>query len=231
LRRLQELFLIEAARHNALPLDDRRAERFDPDRAGRPQLIKGNTQLLYGGMGRLSESSVVSIKNKSHAVTSQVIIPEGGATGTIIAQGGKFGGWTVYLTTDGRPAYCYNLFGLELFKVHGAEAVEAGEHQVRVEFDYDGGGVGKGGSVTVYVDGESVGTGRVDATVPGVFSADETTDIGTDTATGVTDDLEHDNVTFTGTVKWVQIDLGDAAEDFDHLITAEERFRIAMARQ
>jgi len=231
LRRLQELFLIEAARHNALPLDDRRAERFDPDRAGRPQLIKGNTQLLYGGMGRLSESSVVNIKNKSHAVTSQVIVPEGGGVGTIIAQGGKFGGWTVYLTTDGRPAYCYNLFGLEKFKVHGAEAVEAGEHQIRVEFDYDGGGVGKGGSVALYVDGEAAGSGRVDATVPGVFSADETADIGTDTATGVTDDLDRDTVAFTGTVQWVQIDLGDAAEDFDHLVTAEERFRIAMARQ
>ncbi len=182
-------------------------------------------------MGRLSENSVVNIKNKSHAVTSQVTVPEGGASGTIIAQGGKFGGWTVYLTTDGHPAYCYNLFGLEQFKVQGSEPVQAGEHQIRIEFDYDGGGVGKGGSVTMYVDGESAGSGRVDATVPGVFSADETTDIGTDTATGVTDDLDNDDVTFTGTVKWVQIDLGDAAEDFDHLVTAEERFRIAMARQ
>jgi arylsulfatase len=185
LRRLQELFLVEAARHNALPLDDRRAERFDPDRAGRPQLIKGRTQILYGGMGRLSESSVVNVKNKSHAVTGQVVVPDGGGSGTVIAQGGKFGGWTMYLTTDGRPAYCYNLFGLERFKVVGDESVPDGEHQIRVEFDYDGGGVGKGGTATLYVDGESVGSGRVGATVPGVFSADETTDLGTDTATGV----------------------------------------------
>jgi arylsulfatase A-like enzyme len=231
LRRLQGLFLTEAARHNALPLDDRRSERFDPDRAGRPQLIRGNTQLLYGGMGRLSENSVVSIKNKSHAITSQVIIPADGASGTIIAQGGKFGGWTVYLTTDGRPAYCYNLLGLELFKVVGTDPVPEGERQIRVEFDYDGGGPGKGGTAQLYVDGELVATGRVDATVPGVFSADETTDVGTDAATGVTDDLDRSTVGFTGDVQWVQIDLGDAAEDADHVLSPEERLRIAMSRQ
>jgi len=231
LRRLQELFLVEAARHNALPLDDRRAERFDPDRAGRPQLIKGRSQILYGGMGRLSESSVVNIKNKSHAVTSQVVVPAGGGSGTIIAQGGKFGGWTVYLTTDGRPAYCYNLFGLERFKVIGDERVPEGEHQVRIEFDYDGGGPGRGGTATLYVDGETFGSTRVDATVPGAFSADETTDLGTDTATGVTDDLDHATTKFQGDVLWVQIDLGDAATDFDHMVTPEERYRIAMSRQ
>ncbi len=192
------MFLTEAARHNALPLDDRRAERFDPDRAGRPQLIKGRTQLLYGGMSRLSESSVVSVKNKSHAVSCQIVVGEDGDSGTLIAQGGKFGGWTVYLTTDGRPAYCYNLFGLQKFKVSGDEAVAEGERQVRMKFDYDGDGVGKG---------------------------------GTDAATGVTDDLDKSTSTFTGEVKWVQIDLGDAAEDFDHMVTADERYRIAMSRQ
>ena len=231
LRRLQELFLVEAARHNALPLDDRRAQRFDPDRAGRPQLIKGRSQILYGGMGRLSENSVVNVKNKSHAVTGQIMVPAGGGSGTIIAQGGKFGGWTVYLTTDGRPAYCYNLFGLDLFKAVGNDPVPGGEHQIRLEFDYDGGGPGRGGTATLYVDGESVASARVDATVPGVFSADETTDLGTDTATGVTDDLDHSTTTFTGDVLWVQMDLGDAAQDFDHMVTPEERYRIAMSRQ
>ena len=83
----------------------------------------------------------------------------------------------------------------------------------------------------MYLDGSQVASGRVDNTVPGVFSADETTDVGTDTATGVTDDLDKSNVDFTGEVNWVQIDLGDAAHDFDHLITADERYRIAMARQ
>jgi arylsulfatase len=231
LQRLQQLFLAEAAKHNALPLDDRRVERFDPDRAGRPQLIKGKSQVLFGSMGRLTESSVVNVKNKSHAVSGLIRVPEGGASGTIISQGGRFGGWTIYLTTDGRPAYCYNLFGLQLFKVVGENPVAPGEHQVRVEFDYDGGGPGKGGTAHLYVDGEEVASGRVDNTCPGVFSADETTDVGTDTATGVTDDLDKTTVGFTGRIHWVQIDLAGAAEDEDHFLTAEERYRIAMARQ
>ena len=226
---LQRLFMIEATRYNVLPLDDRRAERFNPDLAGRPTLIRGNSQLLFGGMGRLSESSVVNIKNKSHAVTAQIEVPEGGGEGVLIAQGGAFGGWSVYLL-GGKPAYCYNLFGLQRFKVVGDAAVPAGEHQVRVEFTYDGGGLGKGGTTQLYLDGKQIGEGRVEATVPMVFSADETTDLGSDSATPVTDDLTGDG-RFDGRIKWVQIDLGDDAQDADHLISPEERLRIAMARQ
>ena len=148
----------------------------------------------------------------------------------IVAQGGAFGGFALY-AKDGRPAYCYNLFGLQRFKVYGDDAIPAGEHQVRMEFTYDGGGLGKGGSVALYVDGTAVGEGRVDATVPMLFSADETTDVGSDTATPVSDDYTQRDSEFTGTVSWVQIDIDDAAEDLDHLITAEERLRIAMARQ
>jgi hypothetical protein len=138
-------------------------ERFNPDMAGRPQLIRGNRQLLFAGMGRLSENSVVNIKNKSHAVTAQVVVPDGGASGVIVAQGGAFGGWSRY-ANDGRPAYCYNLFGLQRFKVYGEEPIPAGEHQVRMEFAYDGGGLAKGGDVTLFVDGAKVGQGRVAAT-------------------------------------------------------------------
>jgi arylsulfatase len=230
LAKLQRQFLIEAGKYNVLPLDDRRVERFNSDLAGRPQLIRGNTQVLFGGMGRLSENSILVVKNKSHSVTADVVIPEGGATGTIVAQGGAFGGWSLYMT-DGRPAYCYNLFGLKQFKVYGTDLVGTGEHQVRVEFTYDGGGLGKGGTATLFVDGAKVGEGRVDATVPMAFSADETTDVGDDTATPVTDDLEEGKAGFTGRVRWVQIDLGDDARDADHLISPEERYRVAMARQ
>ena len=230
LAHLQRLFLIEAGKYNVLPLDDRRFERFNADQAGRPQLIKGNTQILFGGMGRLSENSVVVMKNKSFAITAEVAVPEGGAHGTIIAQGGAFGGLSLY-AHEGRPAFCYNFFGLQQFKIYGEDPIPGGEHQVRVEFTYDGGGVGKGGNVQLYVDGSQVGEGRVDATVPMLFSADETTDVGTDSATPVTSDLGPKEVHFTGKVKWVQIDLGEDAEDSDHLITAEERFRVAMARQ
>ena len=230
LAELQRLFLIEAGKYNVLPLDDRRFERFNPDLAGRPELVKGNTQLLFGSMGRLSENSIVVVKNKSHAVTAEIVVADEGAEGTIIAQGGAFGGWTLY-AHEGKPAYCYNLFGLQQFKVHGEAPMPAGEHQVRVEFAYDGGGLGKGGTATLYLDGDKVGEGRVEATVPMAFSADETTDIGSDTATPVTDDLQEGKTQFTGRVRWVQIDLGDDAEDADHLISPEERYRIAMARQ
>ncbi len=205
-------------------------ERFNSDLAGRPELIRGHRQLLFGGMGRLTENSVVVIKNKSHAVTAEIVVPEGGANGVIVAQGGAFGGWSLYLT-DGRPAYCYNLFGLQQFKVYGDEPVPAGEHQVRMEFGYDGGGLGKGGDVTLFVDGEKAGQGRVDATQAMIFSADETTDVGSDSATAVSDDYGPKDSAFTGRVRWVGIDLAEAAEDLDHLITPEERLRIAMARQ
>ena len=168
-----------------LPLDDRRAERFNPDLAGRPQLVQGNRQLLFGGMKRLTENSIVVTKNKSYAVTAEIVVPEDGAKGVIVAQGGAFGGWSLY-AKDGKPAYCYNLFGLQRFKVYGEEPLSPGEHQVRLEFAYDGGGLGKGGTATLYVDGNKVGEGRVDATVPMLFSADETLDLGSDSATPVT---------------------------------------------
>ena len=165
LEELKRLFLIEAVKYDVLPLDDRRAERFNSDLAGRPVLIKGNSQLLFSGMGRLSENSVVNIKNKSHAVTADVVIPDGGASGVLIAQGGAFGGWALYLN-EGRPKYCYSLFGLKRYYAEAETAVEPGSHQVRMEFTYDGGGIGKGGSVSLYVDGKQVGDGRVDAHGP-----------------------------------------------------------------
>jgi arylsulfatase len=230
LRDLQRLFLIEAAKYGVLPLDDRRFERFDPDLAGRPQLIRGSSQLLFGGMGRLSENSVVNVKNKSHAVTAQVVVPAAGMGGVIVAQGGAFGGWALYVH-EGRPAYCYNLFGLQRFTIYGDAPLTEGEHQIRMEFAYDGGGVGKGGTATLLVDGAPVAEGRVEATVPMVFSADETTDVGGDSATPVSDDYGARDSAFTGRIEWVQIDIDAAAADADHLIRPEERLRIAMARQ
>jgi arylsulfatase len=229
LHRLQQLFLLEASKYNVFPLDDRRIERFNPELAGRPTLIRGNSQILFGKMGRLTESSVVNIKNKSHAITAELVVPEGGANGVIIAQGGAYGGWAVY-AKDGRPSYCYNLLGLRRFKVYGDTEIPAGEHQVRVEFAYDGGGLGKGGTVTLYLDGKPVGEGRVDGTQPLIFSGDETTDLGSDTATPVSDDYNPQNSAFTGRIRWVQIDLGEDAEDADHLISPEELLRVAMSR-
>jgi arylsulfatase A-like enzyme len=230
LRELQRLFLIEAARYNVLPLDDRRVERFNADLAGRPQLIRGNSQLLFGGMGRLTENSILSLKNKSFAVSAEIVVPEEEARGVLIAQGGEFGGWVLYVK-DGRPAYCYNFFGMQRFKILGDSPIPAGEHQVRLEFAYEGGGVGKGGQATLYLDGRKAGEGRVAATEPMIFSADETTDVGRDGATPVSDDYGPRDSAFNGQVRWVQIDLGPDAENHDHLIAPEDRLRLAMMRQ
>src|SRR4029079_16653358 len=152
---LQRLWLIEATRYNVLPMDDRVAERMDPDRAGRPVLIKGNTQILFGGMGRLSENSVVNIKNKSHAVTAEIDVPDAGAEGVIIAQGGNIGGWSLY-AKGGKLKYCYNLLGLQHFYVESKGPLPTGTHQVRMEFTYAGGGLGKGGTAALFVDGKKV---------------------------------------------------------------------------
>jgi arylsulfatase len=230
LHELQRLFLIEAVKYGVLPLDDRRVERLNPEIAGRPVLIKGNRQLLFGGMGRLTEATVVNIKNKSHAVTAQLTIPASGGEGVVVAQGGSFGGWSLYLK-DGRPVYCYNLLGLERMKVSGGEPIGAGEHQVRMEFTYDGGGLGKGGVVSLYLDGSKVGEGRLERTQPFLFSMDETTDIGRDSATPVSDDHGAGDSAFTGRIEWVEIDVDAAAAAVDHLVGPEERLRIAMARQ
>jgi arylsulfatase len=229
LAELQRLFLVEATKYNVLPLDDRTAERFIPEIAGRPTLIQGERQLLFGGMGRLSESSVVSIKNKSHAVTAEIEVPDGGAQGVIIAQGGSIGGWSLYLK-DGKPRYCYNLLGIQRFYVDSDTEVPAGTHQVRVEFAYDGPGLGKGGGVTLYLDGDKVGEGKVAATAAMIFSADDTCDVGRENGALVADDYPVPN-TFTGEVNWVEIDVGQAAEDADHRIDPDELFRVAMARQ
>jgi arylsulfatase A-like enzyme len=229
LAELQRLFLIEAAKYNVLPLDDRGIERALAEVAGRPTLVQGDRQLLYGGMGRLSENSVVSIKNKSHAVTAEIEVPEGGAQGVIVAQGGSIGGWSLYLL-NGKPRYCYNLLGVQRFYVDGDKKVPAGTHQVRMEFAYDSPGLGKGGDVTLYLDGVKVGEGKVEGTAPMIFSADDTCDVGEENGALVAEDYPVSNA-FTGEVNWVEIDVGKAAEDADHQIDPDEIVRVAMARQ
>jgi arylsulfatase len=226
---LQRLFLIEATKYNVLPLDDRIGERILSEVAGRPTLVRGDRQLLFGGMGRLSEHSVVSIKNKSHAVTAEIEVPEEGAEGVVIAQGGSVGGWSLYLK-NGKPRYCYNLLGIERFYVDSDSEVPAGTHQVRMEFDYAGPGLGKGGTVTLYLDGVRIGEGQVTATAAMVFSADDTCDVGIEHGALVADDYPDPNA-FTGEVNWVEIDVAAAAAAEDHLVDADELVRVAMARQ
>src|SRR4029079_15614549 len=128
LAELQQLWLEEARKHNVLPLDDRRIERFNAELVARPELVKGASQLLFGGMGRLTEASLLNVKNKSHAVTAEIDVSQSGAQGVIIAQGGTFAGWSLYVK-DGTPRYCYNLLGLQRFVVDSDARIPAGTHQ------------------------------------------------------------------------------------------------------
>lgn len=196
--------------------------------AGRPQLIKGNSQLLFGGMSRLTEGSLVVTHNKSYSLTAEVEVPESGANGVIVALGGSVGGWSLY-AHEGKLKHCYNFFGIHRYLTEGQQPIASGKHQVRMEFKYDAGGLAKGGDVALFVDGKKDGEGRVEMTVPMLFSADETCDVGKETGSAVSDDYGPAHNEFSGAVNWVQIDL--EKDDHDHLISPEERFRIAMAVQ
>ena len=229
LRELQRLWLIEAARYNVLPIDDRRAERFNSDLAGRPVLIRGKTQLLFSGMGRLTENCVLNLKNKSHSITAGIVVPEDGAKGVIVAQGGNIGGWSLY-AKDGRLKYCYNLGGVQQFYVEGESRIPAGEHQVRMEFNYAGGGLGKGGKVKLYTDGKQVGEGDIPATLAMLYSVDEGCDVGEDSGAPVSPDYGPRGNGFNGRIKGVQLDIS-GAESVDHLVKPEDAIRIALAQQ
>src|SRR5271165_5403669 len=227
LHELQRLWLIEACKYNVLPLDDRMMERMNPDLAGRPVLVRGKTQLLFQGMGRLSENCVLNIKNKSHSVTAEIVVPEKGAEGVIISQGANIGGWSLY-AKDGKLKYCYNWGGFKNFMVEGS-TLPPGEHQVRMEFVYAGGGLGKGGKVTLYTDGKLVGEGTVGATLAMVFSADDGCDVGEDSGAAVSPDYGPVGNAFNGVVKGVLLSIAD--DKGEHMVSPEDAVRLVMARQ
>ncbi len=227
---LQRLFELEAMKYNVFPLDDRRAERANSDLAGRPTVVHGSAQLLFPGMRRLSENTVINTKNKSHSVTADIEVPASGAKGVIAAQGGNMGGWSLY-AHEGKLKYWYNFVGILHFEVTATSPLPTGPHQVRMEFEYDGGGMGKGGTVTLYADGKQIGQGRIARTQALFFSMDETTDVGCDVGEPVSPDYGPRDNAFNGKVKWVQIDIDAAAKNVDHMIADEQRFRVAMARQ
>ena len=226
LHELQRLWLIEAVKYNVVPLDDRFAARALPEMSGRPTLVKGRKQLLLSGMGRLTENSVLSMKNTSFSITAEVQVPEGGAEGVIVAQGGVTGGLSLYVK-DGKPKYCYNFFGLDRYYAEGTASLPAGTHQVRMEFQYDGGGIGQGGTASLFVDGVPNGSGRIDRTEAFLFSSDETCDVGNEYGSHVT--YDYDTVKFTGEVNWVELELG--LDNHSHLIKPEDRIKLAMALQ
>ncbi|MGB7982319.1 MAG: arylsulfatase [Candidatus Nanopelagicales bacterium] len=225
---LQRLWLIEAVKYNVLPIDDRRFERLNATISGRPQLVSGNTQVLFPGMKRLSENSVLDIKNRSFTVTAVLKSHSGPDTsGVIVAQGGSFGGWALYIK-EGRAKFVYNVLGLHEYTVAADRPIAATERQIQMRFDYDGGGLAKGGTVSLSYDGAQVGQGRVDMTQPLVFSADETTDLGDDYGTPVSADYRSQS-RFNGGIDLVQIEVGD--DDHSHLIDPVEVARVAISRQ
>ena len=223
---LQRLWLIEAAKYNVLPLDDRTGERLNPELAGRPTLIRGNTQLFFSGMGRLSESSVVSMKNKSFSVTAEIDVPEAGAEDCHRPRWALR--WMVCLRQGWQGQVRVQRARYPRVRHRSGDVDTVGHAPGADEFAYDGGGLAKGGDVTLYYDGTAVGR-RVGATQPMIFSADETTDIGYESGTTVTPDYTAHTSRFTGKIHRVQLDVG--VDDNDHFIDPEERFRIAMARQ
>jgi len=185
LAELQALFLKEAAKYGVLPIDDRVFERLDGAAVGRPDLMGGRTSItLSEGMVGMMESVFPNVKNRSKTITAEIEVPAGGGNGTILAQGGRFGGWSLYVK-DGVPAYDYNFLGLQRFTVAGKEKLKPGKSTIRFDFAYDGGGPGKGGNGTLLVNGQKVAEGRIERTQPGLFSADETADVGIDLGTPV----------------------------------------------
>jgi len=214
LKELVDLFEKEAIANSVYPLDDRVYERFNAAIAGRPDLMGGRTSLtLSEGMTGMLENTFINEKNNSKTVVANVQL-KGNDRGIILTQGGKFGGWALYMD-EGKPAYVYNYFGLESYIVSSPEAITASSAEITLQFDYDGGGTGKGGLATLYVDGEKVAEGRVDRTQPAVFSADETADVGVDEATQVADKVFEDveDSEFTGVVTHVTISIPAATDD------------------
>jgi len=208
LKEMQALFLKEAEKYRVLPIDDRGVERVNPALAGRPDLMAGRTSLtVYEGMIGMSENVFINTKNRSHTITADVVIPTGGAKGVILAQAGRFGGWSLYLK-DGKPTYTYNFLGLQSFSVAAQQPVPPGKATIRYEFAYAGGGLGKGGISRIFVNDKKVAEGRIGRTQPGIFSADEGADVGEDGETPV---VETYGIAapykFTGTIERVRIDI------------------------
>ena len=208
LKEMQALFMTEAEKYHVLPIDDRVIERMNPAIAGRPDVLGDRKSLtLYEGMQGMLENTFMNIKNRSSKITAELEIPAGRANGAILSQGGRFGGWSLYMK-DGKPTYTYNFLGLSRYTVTAPQALPPGRATVTLDFAYDGGGVGKGGKATLYVNGKQVAEGRVEKTQPNVFSADETADVGLDNQTPVAQGIGIGPETrFTGKINKITLEV------------------------
>jgi arylsulfatase len=206
LKELQDLFAQEAIHNHVFPLDDRRSERFDARLAGRPDLIGSRTSLtLNEGMTGITENAFINIKGRSSTITAEIEVPKGGASGVIIAQAGRFGGWSLYMM-GGRVHHVYNYGGLERTKVSSPQVLAPGRHTIRYDFVYDGGKPGAGGTSRLGVDGKQVGEARVPRTMPFVYSGDEGVDVGMDNETPVTEDYKQGATRFSGRILEVTVE-------------------------
>jgi arylsulfatase len=211
LKEMQELFTKEAIKNHVLPIDDRRSERFDAAIAGRPDLIGKRTSLtVYPGMQGIAENAFINVKNRYYAATAPVELRDGSTGGVIIAQAGRFGGWTLYMK-EGRVHHEYNYFGVERTNIAGPSALAAGKHVIRYEFVPDAPKPGTGGHCALFVDGQKVAEGHIPKTQPYAFSADEGTDVGMDGETAVSDDYKEGDNRFTGRIEKVTIDIKPSA--------------------
>ncbi len=207
LKEMQDLFMQEAIRNRVLPIDDRFMERLIPSVVGRPDVMGDRTSLtLSTGMVGMSEGVFINIKNRSFSITADVDVPQGGADGVILAQAGRFGGWSLYVK-GGKPTFCYNFLGLETSTITADTTLPPGKSTIRMNFDYDGGGIGKGGTASILVNNKAAGSGRIPRTQGMIFSADETAGVGIDDATPVTSDYKERDNGFTGTIYKVVVDV------------------------
>jgi arylsulfatase A-like enzyme len=207
LEELKALFMKEAEKYRVLPIDDRSIERFDPAIAGRPDLMGGRKSLtVYGGMKGMSENAFINVKNQSVTITAEIEVPASTAKGVILAQGGRFGGWSLYVK-DGKPAYTYNFVGLSEYTVNATERLKPGKTTVKMEFAYDGNGRGKGGTATLFIGDKKVGSGRIERTQANVFSMDDTADVGEDLGTSVSPAYKTHESAFSGTIEKIRIDV------------------------
>jgi arylsulfatase len=232
LAELQALFLQEAAKYHVLPMDDRVFERLSAAAVGRPDLMAGRTSMtLSDGMTGMMESVFINVKNKSKTITAEIEVPAGGANGTLLAQGGRFGGWSLYVK-DGVPAYHYNFLGLRQTTISAAEPLAPGKATIRFDFANDGGGPGKGGIGTLFVNGEKVAEGRIENTQAGIFSADETADVGIDLGTPVAEAIgsEHESK-FTGHISKVTVEVRVPTAATPQSTTAKRTAQAEVARR
>jgi arylsulfatase A-like enzyme len=205
LRQMQELFLVEAAKYQVLPLDNDILDRL---LAPRPSYTAGRTEFTYSGeLTGIPNSDAPNILAKSYSIQAEVEVPAGGGEGMVVTDGGRFGGYGLYLL-KGKPVYTYNLLALARFRWEGEQALAPGKHTLVFEFTYDGPGAGKGGTGVLKVDGKEVANHPIPHTIPFLLTIDETFDVGSDTRTPVDDKDYQVPFRFNGKIGTVTIELG-----------------------